>query len=33
MKVIAQKLDDIVASLRLLTVEWKDDTSRLSLTY
>lgn len=28
MEVIAQKLDDIVASLRLLTVEWKDDTAR-----
>src|SRR5437870_4124920 len=28
MKVIAQKLDDIVDSLRPLTVEWKDDTAR-----
>lgn len=28
MEVIAQKLDDIVDSLQLLTVEWKDDTAR-----
>jgi hypothetical protein len=28
MEVIAQKLDDIVESLRPLTVEWKDDTAR-----
>jgi len=28
MEVIAQKLDDIVDSLRPLTVEWKDDTAR-----
>jgi hypothetical protein len=28
MEVIAQKLDDIVDSLRALTVEWKDDTAR-----
>ena len=27
MKVIAQKLDDILDSLRPLTVEWKDDTA------
>src|ERR1700674_3051064 len=27
MEVIAQKLDDIVDSLRPLTVEWKDDTA------
>jgi DpnII restriction endonuclease len=28
MEVISQKLDDIVSSLRPLTVEWKDDTAR-----
>src|ERR1019366_6786389 len=28
MEVIAQKLDDIVNSLRPLTVDWKDDTAR-----
>jgi hypothetical protein len=28
MKVIAQDLDEILASLRPLTVEWKDDTAR-----
>src|SRR4051794_18414592 len=28
MEVIAQKLDDILASLQPLTVEWQDDTSR-----
>jgi hypothetical protein len=28
MEVIAQKLDDIIDSLRPLTVEWKDDTAR-----
>ena len=28
MEVIVQKLDDIVDSLRPLTVEWKDDTAR-----
>ena len=28
MQVVAQKLDDILASLRPLTVEWQDDTSR-----
>ena len=28
MEVIAQKLDDIVDSLRTLTVEWQDDTAR-----
>ena len=28
MEVIAQKLQDILASLRPLTVEWQDDTSR-----
>src|ERR1035441_10900558 len=28
MQVISQKLDDIVSSLRPLTVEWKDDTAR-----
>ena len=28
MEVIAQKLDDILASLRPLTVEWQDDTAR-----
>lgn len=28
MEVIAQKLEDIIASLRPLTVEWKDDTAR-----
>jgi len=28
MQVIAQKLDDIMASLRPLTVEWQDDTAR-----
>jgi DpnII restriction endonuclease len=28
MEVIAQKLDDIVDSLRPLTVDWKDDTAR-----
>lgn len=28
MEVIAQKLDDIVSSLRPLTIEWKDDTAR-----
>jgi hypothetical protein len=28
MEVIAQKLDDIVDNLQLLTVEWKDDTAR-----
>jgi DpnII restriction endonuclease len=28
MEVIAQKLDDIIATLRPLTVEWQDDTAR-----
>ena len=28
MEVIAQQLDDIVDSLRPLTVDWKDDTAR-----
>jgi hypothetical protein len=28
MEVIAQKLDDILASLQPLTVEWQDDTAR-----
>lgn len=28
MEVIAQKLDDILATLRSLTVEWKDETAR-----
>ena len=28
MEVIAQKLDDILAGLQPLTVEWQDDTSR-----
>jgi hypothetical protein len=28
MEVIAQRLDEIVDSLRPLTVEWKDDTAR-----
>ena len=27
MEVIAQKLDDILATLQPLTVEWKDDTA------
>ena len=27
MEVIAQKLEDIVDSLRVLTVEWKDETA------
>lgn len=31
MEVIAQKLDDIVDSLQLLTVEWKDDTARRAI--
>lgn len=28
MEFVAQKLDDIISSLRPLTVEWKDDTAR-----
>jgi DpnII restriction endonuclease len=33
MEVIAQKLDDIVDTLRPLTVEWKDDTARRVIDY